>query len=785
MSNLEHFEQFGPEWNRRKVMVFAGQHDTHIKTGEDYDSRTLASLFTLEPGHKAKGQGAAFIPSSYTDYDGREHKAQRERGSFVALTGDIDKGDHPLERIETLVRAFAGECAWLIYSSAHARPGDMRWRVVLPLDQPISYSDWHDAQNAFFDYMEAAGIDVDHALERAAQPVYLPNVPDHHAKTGTALRGTDGAPLYYRRSSSGTSALGVRLDHGVLAAGIDAIKRQREADEQERERIRLEAERRRAARPHTDNAAIIDDFNQGTSVRTLLELYGYQQSPRHELDWRSPKQTGETYATRIIEGKWVSLSASDTASGLGTTCASGCYGDAYDLFVHYEHGGQHKAAFRQLHQERKASQVPARLREVPPPPPPPDYYRDEDGEEYIVDDVPPIGGPVISPIDSIEELGFDIREWSTDRYFGDAPDIEWMCENTIPLGIPALLASMGGVGKSFLALDLALEIAVAVAFGGDRKVLGGKVVTRGSVVVFNAEDSKDSVHRRLARIDTGTRREDANGKVFIIPLPEVGGPMPLIAGGPGAFEKTPKFEAMLHQLETISDLRLVIIDPLQAFVTADITKDPAAGQFMWSAFAQICARTGATVLACHHMRKDGASKITTADEARETIRGSTALVDGARATYALWTASEEDTERVCREAGVDVARKKVVHGAVVKANDEHDLEIHTYLRAPTGLLVDATEVGRRAAAIAIGLTESQALTALREIDKRWMANRPFSAAHNSPDRYLVGWMSSKFGITKSVAKQQMEAWFNTELLASEVFNLKTKQVGIRVINWPD
>lgn len=386
-----------------------------------------------------------------------------------------------------------------------------------------------------------------------------------------------------------------------------------------------------------------------------------------------------------------------------------------------------------------------------------------------------------SPVDV---LGFDIMDWSTDRFLGDAPPIQWLCEGTIPQAVPALLAAMGGVGKSFIALDVALEIAAAVVSGEPRTVLGGKVVAHGSVVVLNAEDSKDSVHRRLARIDPGGRREGASGRAFVIPLPEVGGPMPLIAGGPGAFLRTEKFEALMAQLDQIEDLRLIIIDPLQAFVTADITKDPAAGQFMWSAFAQLCARTGATVLACHHMRKDGAARISTADEAREAIRGSTALVDGARVTYALWGAIEEEAERICAAAGVEYKRKRIVHGAVVKANDEHDLDIHTYVRAESGLLMDATDIGRAASSPKGGLTEQQALAALREINFRWEQKRPFSAAPNSPDRYLGNWLQYQFGISKGHTISQIKAWFASEILGVEEFNKHTKQVGITVLKWP-
>lgn len=779
-TNLESFEQFGPEWNAYRVMVFAGQHDTHVTTGEDYDTRTLASIFTMEPGEKPKSAGLAFIPSTYRDYDGREHKIQRERGSYVTLTGDIDQGDHALERIETLVRAFAGDCAWLIYSSPHALPGDMRWRVLLPLEQPTSFDVWHDAQHAFFDFMELAGVKMDRALDRAAQPVYLPNVPAEHVKSGERLRTKEGAPLHYQRSSSGTNAAGSRLDAGALAAGLVAIGRKRAEADRERERIRLEAERKRASRPRTDNTALIDDFNESTSIVTLLQLYRYEQSPRHPEDWHSPLQTGESYATRVIGAKWISLSASDAAAGLGDTCSSGCYGDAYDLYVHYEHGGDHKSAFRQLYKERRDANGTVSCREQHGSPPP---FAPPESEPVYGENPDTAEAP--AEVDG-DALGFRITDWSTDRYAGDAPPIKWLCEGSIPLAVPALFAAMGGVGKSFMALDMALEIAAEVLGpGGGRRILGGPVVEHGSVVVFGAEDAKDSVHRRMAAIDTGGRREGARGRLFVIPLPDAGGPMTLISGNNGEFMQTAKLEAMIAQLLLIPDLKLVVFDPLQAFVTSNITSDPAAGQFMWTALARICALTGATVIACHHMRKDGAASIATADQAREAIRGSTALIDGSRATYALWAASDDDTRRVCQEAGVDHRPKRVIHGAVVKANDEHDWEIHTYLRGENGLLADAHEAGARAAQKSTSMTEMQCLDFLRKVDMRWQSGRPFSAAANSQDRYALAFIQREYGVTKAVAKGQLDVWFHMEMLTSEMVNKKSKLVGLRVAKWPD
>lgn len=260
--------------------------------------------------------------------------------------------------------------------------------------------------------------------------------------------------------------------------------------------------------------------------------------------------------------------------------------------------------------------------------------------------------------------------------------------------------------------------------------------------------------------------------------------MPLISGGNGEFKKTEKFEALRTQLKAIPNLKLVVIDPLQAFITADVTKDPAAGQFMWSALSQLCAETNATIILCHHMRKEGASKINSAEDAREAIRGSTALIDGARATYALWGASEDENRRVCQEAGVEMQPKRVVHGAVVKSNDEHDWEIHTYLRADSGLLEDATDLGRRVASKQVGLTEAQALECLQKIDERWCAGSPFSLSAQAPDRLISTFLIRKYGLDKHGAKRQIEDWFAAEFLTIETRDPKHHIKGLRVVKWP-
>lgn len=184
-------------WRETAVPTFIGKYDTKIGTGEDYDSRTLGDLWGMAPTSKSKANASAFIPSAYIAYDARNHAAQRERGRFVALTGDIDKGNVPMADIINHTRAlFGSEAAIFVYSTGSATTGDKRWRIIAPLKKAVPFARWNEGQEAFFSYMEARGVPMDWKLALAGQPVFLPNIPPER-------RDADGMPLFYETYLAG------------------------------------------------------------------------------------------------------------------------------------------------------------------------------------------------------------------------------------------------------------------------------------------------------------------------------------------------------------------------------------------------------------------------------------------------------------------------------------------------------------------------------------------------------------------------------------------------------
>lgn len=284
---------------------------------------------------------------------------------------------------------------------------------------------------------------------------------------------------------------------------------------------------------------------------------------------------------------------------------------------------------------------------------------------------------------------FSIFDWPSSRFVGEPPIIEELVEGTIPQAIPGMLAAMGDTGKSYAALELHRR----VSFGSatfDPPIFGGKVLATGTSVMVTSEDDAGEIHRRLASLDRKGHRIAEGKKLLVVPLPSAGGPQVFWREDRkhGLIE-TDDWKRLCDELIGIGDLRLVTLDPLASFAHVQINEDPAAGAFVCASLGALAAETRATVLVCHHMKKT-AKPVETLADAREAIRGSTALVDGLRLAYALWPAEEKRGRAICKDLGVEYTANRVVFGGVVKANGAARRIVSTYVRNEFGLLVDRT-----------------------------------------------------------------------------------------------
>jgi phage/plasmid primase-like uncharacterized protein len=317
----------------------------------------------------------------------------------------------------------------------------------------------------------------------------------------------------------------------------------------------------------------------------------------------------------------------------------------------------------------------------------PDFPAGADGTDFA--DLALYAGPavvraqILAAVSNPEpgpEPGAVIRlaDWQAAvRFKGEPPERRWLIPGVFPLGKPALAAAAGGVGKSFLLLDLARSVAA-----GANGCALGPVEAHGAAVLLCAEDDAIEVHSRLAALG------EIPARLIVVPCPDAGG-VPSLFGldeKGRSPETTPRFTELAAQFREIPGLRLIGFDPLQALCGGLDLNLPQHAQHVCGELARLASETGAAVIASHHFRKSGA--ITTPEAAREAIRGTGGLVDGVRSVYALWPAEEEDGKAKCKTLGIPWHRGRVVYGGVVKANFRADLGISIFVRDDSGILRD-------------------------------------------------------------------------------------------------
>jgi 5S rRNA maturation endonuclease (ribonuclease M5) len=277
-----------------------------------------------------------------------------------------------------------------------------------------------------------------------------------------------------------------------------------------------------------------------------------------------------------------------------------------------------------------------------------------------------------------------------DKYFvGSPPEQHFLIGDTIPLGVPVVFAAAGDSGKGMMTLDLAMKVSSGASM---QSSFGGLVASHGDAVIFTAEDDKDEMHRRISRLDPKGYREHYDHSLRILPLPNLGGVFPVMQKFDNSYVMGDEFSRIYEQMLEMENLKLIVIDPMASFVHADVNADPAAGAAFMGMLAQMATETGATVMVNHHMAKIKDDKpVTTPEEARNMIRGTSAIVDGVRAAFAVWPVTESVGKQRCKDLNIKYTRNGVFDGAVVKSNGPANRDFRHFMRnQDTGLLEDRT-----------------------------------------------------------------------------------------------
>lgn len=330
-------------WRQHRVLALENSFESrktgsnHPHAGKRYRYRTLADVLSCYPTSEKKGLGPCVLAHGNLAPDGRSLEGARA-GRFVMLWSDLDSGNPDIDDVADAVTKFAGlGAAGRLYSTSSSKPDDRRLRVLIPLGEPVSVAEWVELQQALSWNLEKSGFQIDRSCERPTQPIFLPNLPP--GGPGVFEDRRFGERGMRPTSVACTSALArVRVTQAEQRRAIEASA----AEARQRREQRL-ADQQSAG---IVGAAVVARWNAAVPLEAALAQYGYLNRPGTN-DWRSPLQTGKTYGTRIYGDRAVSVSWSDAAAGLGRpTDGWHISFDAFDLFVHFEHGGNYAKAVR-------------------------------------------------------------------------------------------------------------------------------------------------------------------------------------------------------------------------------------------------------------------------------------------------------------------------------------------------------------------------------------------------------------------------------------------------------
>lgn len=209
----------------------------------------------------------------------------------------------------------------------------------------------------------------------------------------------------------------------------------------------------------------------------------------------------------------------------------------------------------------------------------------------------------------------------------------------LPAGEAGMVVGPGGVGKSFLLLQLAISVATGITMLGDAWSQNQKP---GKVLYLAGEDPVQIIWERLHNaanklprfhgdIVTNLRIASTSGK----------------AGGGYLLESTA--EGIRHSdlwqwlLDQATGCRLIIIDPLRRFHALDENNSADATTIVKS-LEEIAAKSGAAVIATHHTNK--LSSMVGGGDLQQASRGSSAFTDAVRWQANLIPMSKSECGRV-------------------------------------------------------------------------------------------------------------------------------------------
>jgi putative DNA primase/helicase len=203
--------------------------------------------------------------------------------------------------------------------------------------------------------------------------------------------------------------------------------------------------------------------------------------------------------------------------------------------------------------------------------------------------------------------------------------VEWLWPGRVALGAVTMLAGDPGVGKSFVTLDMAARVSRGSPWPeagppslGEQDKERAADAAPASVVLFSAEDDlAKTIRPRLEALGADCSRIEA--------LEALEG-RDQEGSYSRPFDMSRDLEHLTTVVERLGDCRLVVVDPISAFLGRVSENANAEVRSLLAPLAEFAAKYNLSVLAVSHLRKEDGGAI-------YRTMGSMAFVAAARASW--------------------------------------------------------------------------------------------------------------------------------------------------------
>lgn len=225
-----------------------------------------------------------------------------------------------------------------------------------------------------------------------------------------------------------------------------------------------------------------------------------------------------------------------------------------------------------------------------------------------------------------------------------AEQIQWLWYGRIPLGKVSMFSGNGGLGKSYVSLDIAARISNGSPWPDDES----GYAPLGDVIILNSEDGlTDTIRPRLDALGANMPRIHY---LESIKLDDYERP----------FSLAQDLALLDDAIRETSNVKLIIIDPISSYLGSIDANKSADVRRVLDPLKGIAEQTGAAVLLINHLTKGSGPAVYRAC-------GSVAIQSMVRTAWAFAAADDDDERRLILPTKNNVGKE--THGMAYKIVD--------------------------------------------------------------------------------------------------------------------